>query len=80
MGLRKLFGPASILTLIVTEVVLIFACFIVGAMLVVHSDVVVFLLYHSGLIRISILVAAIVTRSSSRCALVSGYRFYCRPY
>ena len=60
MGLRKLFGPASILTLIISEVALIFTCYFVGALFIVKSDPAVFLLYHSGLARISILVGAIV--------------------
>ncbi len=61
MALQKLFGPTSIVVLLITEIALIFTCYIVGVWFILESDLVVFLLYHWGLIRIAILVAAIIT-------------------
>jgi sugar transferase (PEP-CTERM system associated) len=58
--LFRVFLPTSVVALILSEVVLIFACFIIATYLVVDSDPEVFLLYDGGLIRMTLVVASVM--------------------
>jgi exopolysaccharide biosynthesis polyprenyl glycosylphosphotransferase len=52
--------PSNVLTLLFTEVVLIFSCYVVASFLVLEVDPVVYLLYDGGFGRISLTVLTIV--------------------
>jgi len=53
--------PSNVLTLAITEAVLVFSCFVAASFLLLPVDPVVYLLYDGGLGRISIAVASILT-------------------
>ena len=52
--------PSTVLTLLITEVVLILGCFIAASFLVLDVDPVVYLLYDGGLGRLSIVLCTIL--------------------
>jgi len=58
--LFRVFVPTSVVALVLSEVILIFACFIVSTYLVVESDPQVFLLYDGGLSRIALVVVSVM--------------------
>ncbi|MEO8125719.1 MAG: sugar transferase [Bryobacteraceae bacterium] len=58
--LFRVFVPTSVVALVLSEVILIFACFIVSTYLVVESDPQVFLFYDGGLSRIALVVVSVM--------------------
>ena len=58
--LFRVFVPTSVVALVLSEIVLIFACFIISTYLVVDSDPQVFLLYDGGLSRITLVVVSVL--------------------
>lgn len=58
--LFRVFLPTSVVALVLSEVILIFACFIISTYLVVDSDPQVFLLYDGGLSRIALVVVSVM--------------------
>ncbi len=56
----KVFVPTSILALIVSEIVIIFSCFLIASYVMVDVDPEVFLLYDGGLARLSIVVGSVM--------------------
>ena len=58
--LFRVFVPTSVVALVLSEVILIFACFIIATYLVVDSDPQVFLLYDGGLSRITLVVVSVL--------------------
>ena len=58
--LFRVFVPTSVVALVLSEVVLIFACFVVSTYLVVDSDPQVFLFYDGGLSRITLVVVSVM--------------------
>jgi sugar transferase (PEP-CTERM system associated) len=58
--LFRVFVPTSVVALVLSEVILIFACFIIATYLVVDSDPQVFLLYDGGLSRIALVVVSVL--------------------
>src|SRR5690606_38386983 len=58
--LFRVFVPTTVLTLIVSEILLAFACYIVAAALLFPADFDIFLLYDDGLARIAIIVLILV--------------------
>ena len=58
--LFRVFVPTSVVALVVSEVILIFACFIIATYLIVDSDPQVFLLYDGGLSRITLVVVSVL--------------------
>ena len=53
----KIFVPTSILALLLSEIILLFSCYLAAVMMIAEMDPEVFLLYDGGLIRITLLVA-----------------------
>jgi len=60
MQLRKLLGPPSIISLLVSEILLILSCYVVAAFLLLDRDPIVFLTHNRGLTRLLLLTFAIV--------------------
>ena len=60
MRLQKLLGPSSILSLLVSEMLLIVACYLAAIYLLIDVDPAVFLIYNRGFARVVILTVAIV--------------------
>lgn len=58
--LFRVFVPTSVVALVLSEVILIFACFIISTYLVVESDPQVFLFYDGGLSRITLVVVSVM--------------------
>ncbi len=56
----KVFVPASVIALLVSEVVLLYCCYIVATYYLVDIDAGVFLFYDTGLTRVSLVVAILV--------------------
>ncbi len=54
--LFRVFVPASVLALLISETILLISCYILAAFLVLESDPSVFLLYDGGLARIALVV------------------------
>jgi exopolysaccharide biosynthesis polyprenyl glycosylphosphotransferase len=52
--------PSNVLTLLITETVLIFSCFVAACALILQVDPMVYLLWDGGITRIAIVVATIV--------------------
>src|SRR5579872_1235844 len=58
--LFRVFVPVSVLALLVSEISLIFACFVASAYLSLGADPSVFLLYDGGMTRIALVAGSIV--------------------
>jgi sugar transferase (PEP-CTERM system associated) len=58
--LFRVFIPASVLGLLISEAVLIFSCYVVASFLLLETDPQIFLLYDAGLWRILLVVACIM--------------------
>src|SRR5262245_60204923 len=58
--LFRVFVPTSVVALLISEVVLIFSCFIIASYLVLDTDPEIFLLYDGGLQRMSLVVASMM--------------------
>ena len=58
--LFRVFVPTSVVALVLSEVILIYACFIISTYLVVDSDPQVFLFYDGGLSRITLVVVSVM--------------------
>ena len=58
--LFRVFVPVSVLALLLSEITLIFGCFVIGAYFVLQVDPSVFLLYDGGLARIAIVAGSII--------------------
>ena len=58
--LFKVFVPTSVVCLLVSEVILIFTCYVVATMIVLSVDPQVFLLYANGWVRVAIVVICII--------------------
>ena len=58
--LFRVFVPASVVALLLSEVILITFCFVLATYLVLEVDPSVFLLYDGGLTRILLVVASIL--------------------
>ena len=56
----RVFVPTSILALIVSEIIIIFSCFLIASYVMVDVDPEVFLLYDGGLSRLSIVVVSVM--------------------
>ncbi len=56
----RVFIPASVLALLVSEAVLIFCCYVLASFLVLDTDPGLFLLYEGGFGRIAIVVACVM--------------------
>lgn len=56
----KVFVPASVIGLLISETVLIFACYVLAAFIVPSEDPEFFLLYENGLWRIGIVVVCVM--------------------
>lgn len=58
--LFRVFVPTSVVALVLSEVILIYACFIISTYMVVDSDPRVFLFYDGGLSRITLVVVSVM--------------------
>src|SRR3954468_16459069 len=58
--LFRVFVPTSVVALVLSEVILIYACFIISTYLVVDSDAQILLLYDGGLSRITLVVVSVM--------------------
>ncbi len=58
--LFRVFVPTSVIALLISEVVLIFSCFIIASYIVLDSDPEVFLLYDGGLQKMSLVVLSMM--------------------
>src|SRR5579885_2367679 len=58
--LFRVFIPASVLGLLISEAVLIFSCYVVASFLVLDTDPQIFLLYDNGLWRIALVAVCIM--------------------
>ena len=58
--LFRVFVPTSVVALVLSEVILIYACFIISTYLVVDSDPQVFLFYDGGLSRVTLVVVSVM--------------------
>jgi sugar transferase (PEP-CTERM system associated) len=58
--LFRVFVPTSVLALIVSEIVLVFSCFILGTALVIDTDLEIFFLYDGGIEKILLVVASVM--------------------
>src|SRR5437660_1703352 len=56
----RVFVPASVIALLESEAVLIFACYVLASFIVLDVDPQVFLLWDNGLWRISIVVGCLI--------------------
>jgi sugar transferase (PEP-CTERM system associated) len=57
----KVFVPTSVIALLLSETVLIFACYVIASFFVLDVDPQIFLLYDNGLWRIGIVVLCLMT-------------------
>src|SRR5689334_6712807 len=57
--LFRVFVPTSVIALIISEVVLIFSCFILASYIVLDSDPEVYLRYDGGLQKMSLVVLSV---------------------
>jgi len=55
--LFRVYVPASVVALLVSEVVLVYTCYLIAAFTLLTTDPQVFLLYDNGLVRVTIVVA-----------------------
>jgi len=60
MRLFRVFIPTSVLTLLISEIIIIFFCYILASYLSIAVDPVVFLLYDSGAARIAVVAASLL--------------------
>ena len=60
MRLNRILGPRGVVALLVSEIILAFACYVIALILVVRMDPIVFLIHNNGLIRIWLVVATLV--------------------
>ena len=58
--LFRVFVPSSVIALLLSEVILIYTCYVVATFIVLHEDPQVFLFYDSGWERIAIVVTCII--------------------
>ncbi|HUS05244.1 MAG TPA: sugar transferase [Bryobacteraceae bacterium] len=58
--LFRVFVPTSVLALIVSEIVLVSVCFILGTAFVIDTDLEIFFLYEGGLARMLLVVASVM--------------------
>jgi sugar transferase (PEP-CTERM system associated) len=58
--LFRVFVPSSVLALLLSEVILIYTCYVVAAFIVLYEDPQVFLLDDNGLLRIAVVVTCII--------------------
>ena len=58
--LFRVFVPTSVVTLLISEIVLIFSCYILASFFTLDTDPGVFLLYEGGLRRITLVVACVM--------------------
>ncbi len=58
--LFRVFVPTSVVALVLSEVILIYACFIISTYMVVDSDPQVFLFYDGGLSRVTLVVVSVM--------------------
>jgi len=58
--LFRVFIPASVLGLLISEAVLIFSCYVLASFFVLEADPEIFLIYDNGLWRIALVVACII--------------------
>src|SRR5437588_2580509 len=58
--LFRVFVPTSVVTLLLSEIVLIFSCYILACFFTLDSDPAVFLLYEGGLARITLVVGCVM--------------------
>lgn len=58
--LFRVFVPSSVVALLISEVILIYTCYVVATVIVLYVDPQVFLIYDNGWARIAIVVACIV--------------------
>src|SRR5579863_537668 len=58
--LFRVFVPSSVLALLLSEVILIYTCYVVATFIVLYEDPQVFLADDNGLVRIAVVVACIV--------------------
>lgn len=58
--LFRVFVPTSVVTLLISEIVLIFSCYILACFFVLDTDPGVFLLYEGGLTRITLVVGCVM--------------------
>ena len=58
--LFRVFVPTSVVTLLLSEIVLIFSCYILACFFTLDSDPGVFLLYEGGLARITLVVSCVM--------------------
>ena len=58
--LFRVFVPSSVIALLLSEVILIYTCYVVATFIVLHEDPQVFLLYDNGWWRIAVAVTCII--------------------
>src|SRR5260370_8175004 len=58
--LFRVFVPTSVIALLVSELILIFSCFILASYLVLDTDPEVFLLYDGGFQKMGLVVASVM--------------------
>ena len=58
--LFRVFVPTSVIALLISEVVLIFSCFVIASYIILDSDPEVFLLYDGGLQKMSLVVLSMM--------------------
>jgi len=58
--LFRVFIPSSVLALLVSEVILIYTCYVVATFVVLHEDPQVFLLYDNGWWKIAVVAVCVV--------------------
>jgi hypothetical protein len=58
--LFRVFVPLGTITLLISEILLVFAAFVLASFLVLEVDPTVFLLYDGGLMRISLVLVSIL--------------------
>jgi sugar transferase (PEP-CTERM system associated) len=60
MRLFRVFIPTSVLALLISEVTIVFFCYILASYILIDVDPVVFLFYDSGVTRICVVVATLI--------------------
>jgi hypothetical protein len=58
--LFRVFVPSSVVALLLSEVVLIYTCYVIATFIVLHEDPQVFLFYDNGWGRIALVVTCII--------------------
>src|SRR5579885_3449983 len=58
--LFRVFVPTSVVTLLISEVILIFSCYVLACFFTLDMDPGVFLLYDGGLARIALVVGCVM--------------------